>query len=163
MLRTTRTPLTMRRVARLAAPALVVPLTLGLSSCGGDAETSEGADTSESSAPESGSDSPSPSEDQSPSEEQGDGSGANAGTVEITVEGGTFDPTGERVPATVGEELVLEITSDTSGELHVHSTPEQEVAFGQGTTMASIPIEQPGVIEVEDHESGAVILQIEAR
>jgi hypothetical protein len=161
MLRTTRTTPARTRVFRLTA-ALALPLALVLTGCGDDTDSSGSAETTQS--PTEGADSPTESPSSSEeSEEEGDGSGANAGTVEITVEDGSFDPTGERVEASVGEELVLEISADAPGELHVHSTPEQEVAFGQGTTSASLPIEQPGVIEVEDHESGAVILQIEAR
>jgi hypothetical protein len=161
MPRTPHTPPALRRVARVAAPALVLPLVLGLGGCG--AGSPESAETTQSPAPESASPSEPAAGTRSPAEDKGDGSGANAGTIEITVEGGSFDPTGERVEATVGEELVLEITSDAPGELHVHSIPEQYVTFGRGTTSASIPIEQPGIIEVEDHGSGAVILQVEAR
>lgn len=149
--------------SRLSAVALLLPLALLLAACGGgsdDAGTDAGTSSSSGSSSSSSQDEPSGEES---SEDTGDGSGENAGTVEITVEGGEYEPTGERVEASVGDELVLEITSDAAGELHVHSTPEQEIAFNQGTTRASIPIQQPGVIEVEEHDSGTLILQIEAR
>lgn len=81
--------------------------------------------------------------------------------VEITINGDDVEPSGARVEARLGEPIVLQITSDREGELHVHSTPEQEVTFGVGTTEAELTIEQPGVIEVEDHHSGLVIVQLE--
>lgn len=134
----------LRTSTRLAALALALPLAVGLSGCGGGDE---------------------PADDSSPSasEDTGDGSGANAGTIEVSIDGGQIEPVGQRVTASVGEEIVLEVTADQPGELHVHSTPEQTVSYDAGTTKASVPIEQPGVIEVESHDPSLVILQIEAR
>lgn len=85
-----------------------------------------------------------------------------AGTVvQITIDGGSVEPSGARVEAEVGDPITLRITSDREGELHVHSTPEQEIPFGNGTTEAELTIDRPGVVEVEDHHSGLVIVQLE--
>lgn len=81
--------------------------------------------------------------------------------VEITINGDNVEPSGARVEAELGEPIILQITSDREGELHVHSTPEQTIGYGQGTTEAELTIDQPGVIEVEDHHSGLVIVQLE--
>jgi PBP1b-binding outer membrane lipoprotein LpoB len=87
---------------------------------------------------------------------------ATAGTVvEITIDGDTVEPNGARVEAQVGEPITLQITSDREGELHVHSTPEQEISFDKGTTQAELTIDQPGIVEVEDHHSDLVIVQLE--
>lgn len=143
-----------RRTAPLAALAL--SLALALAACGGeDTEPTDAGTTSTSPEP-SASSSESPSE--SASEPAEDGT-----RIEITREGDTFTPMGERVEAPVGEPVTLVITADTAGELHVHSTPEQEVAYEAGTSEHTVTIDRPGVVEVESHEPDVVVLQLEVR
>ena len=55
-----------------------------------------------------------------------------------------------------GEPIVFNVRADEPGSLHVHSTPEHELEYGQGTTDLELVIDQPGVVEVESHELGAV-------
>lgn len=137
-------------LSRLAPLALV--LALGLSACGGsddDGGTATASDSGSSSS--SGSDS---------------GSGSTSSdAVEVTVtrEGDTFTPNGERVDLAIGQTLDLTITSDVAGEFHVHSTPEQEIAYEAGTSEHEITIDRPGVVEVESHEPDQVVLQLEVR
>lgn len=90
---------------------------------------------------------------------------APAGTViEVTVEGGQIDPAGERVEVSVGEPVTFEVTADQAGELHVHSSPEeQSIAYEPGTHTYEISVEQPGIIEVESHEPHQLVVQLEAR
>ncbi|MBS2936926.1 hypothetical protein KDN32_04105 [Nocardioides sp. J2M5] len=138
-------------LSRLAPLALV--LALGLSACGGsDDEADTATPSGSSSSSDSGSDS---------------GSSTDAGSeaVEITVtrEGDTFTPNGERVELAIGQTLDLTITSDVAGEFHVHSTPEQEIAYEEGTSTHEITIDRPGVVEVESHEPPQVVLQLEVR
>ena len=57
----------------------------------------------------------------------------------------------------------LEITSDRAGELHVHSKPEQFVEFEAGTSDAQAGHQRPGVVDIEEHESGHVVVQLEVR
>lgn len=83
--------------------------------------------------------------------------------ADITFEGESATPNGERIDLGVGEELTLRISSDREGELHVHSTPEQEISFPAGQSERKLVIDQPGVVDVEDHESGLVLLQLEVR
>lgn len=83
--------------------------------------------------------------------------------VAVTREGGTITPNGERVEVAVDQTLVLTVTSDEAGELHVHSTPEQEIRYDAGTTEHEITIDRPGVVEVESHEPDLVVLQLEVR
>ncbi len=68
-----------------------------------------------------------------------------------------------RVEGKVGEPVTVEITADKAGELHVHSTPEQEIEFGTGTTTHEVTIESPGVVEVESHDPDTVVVQLEVR
>ena len=89
-------------------------------------------------------------------------SGSGGGTtVTITIKDGKVTPNGDRVKAKVGEPVTLKIDADTSGEIHVHSTPEQEIEFEKGTTTKKLTIDKPGIVDVEDHALEQVIVQLE--
>ena len=139
-----------RVVTRLAP--LVLVLAASLSACGGDGDTDPPAtDQSSSSSP---SDSPSDS---------GSSSTDDGVAVTVTREGDSFTPNGERVELGVDQTLVLTIEADEAGELHVHSTPEQEIAYDAGTSEHEIVVDRPGVVEVESHEPDVILLQLEVR
>lgn len=93
-------------------------------------------------------------EDASQAEESGPAS------VTLTFEGGQA-PAPERLALGVGEEVEVVVKSDTEGSLHVHSTPEQELDYGAGTTTLMLTIDDPGVVEVESHELETTVLQLE--
>ena len=141
-----------RRVLSRLAPLTLV-LALGLSACG-DGGDDEPAATQGSSSPS-----------ESPSESPSDSASTDGDPVALTVtrEGDTFTPNGERVELEVGQTLDLTITSDVAGEFHVHSTPEQEIAYDAGTSEHQITIDRPGVVEVESHEPASIVLQLEVR
>ena len=82
-------------------------------------------------------------------------------TVDITIKDGKVTPSGDRVKAKVGEPVTLRIDADTAGEIHVHSTPEQEIEFEKGTSTKKLTIDQPGIVDVEDHALEQVIVQLE--
>lgn len=84
-------------------------------------------------------------------------------TIAVTVRGNDLSPNAERVKVGLGEQVTLEIDADRSGEFHVHSTPEQEIAFDAGTTTATLSFDRPGLIEVEEHESDKLLVQFEVR
>ena len=73
-------------------------------------------------------------------------------------------PQGERVEATVGAKVTLDIRSDVDEEIHVHSDPEHtyEVKAGQPVT-ESFTVETPGQVAVEAHELGVTIVQLVVR
>ena len=81
-------------------------------------------------------------------------------TVEVSINGDQITPNGERVEVGVGELLRLSVVSDRAGELHVHSNPEQTLSYGEGTSTLRLKVNNPGVIDMEDHESGTVIVQL---
>lgn len=83
--------------------------------------------------------------------------------LDITVTGDEVSPNAEEVDLAVGEPLVLRFTADRDGELHVHSKPEQYVEFGEGTTEQELVVETPGEVEVEEHDTGAVVAVITVR
>lgn len=81
----------------------------------------------------------------------------------IMVTNGQLTPKGKLVQLKVGEPLNLEIMADQAGELHVHSTPEQTVEFPSGTTNHELVFDRPGVVEVEDHHTGDLVLKVQIR
>jgi hypothetical protein len=88
-------------------------------------------------------------------------SGANGTSVQITIKNGKVTPNGDRIKAKVGKPITLNIDADSSGELHVHSTPEQEIPFKAGTSTKKLAIKKPGIIDVEDHALDQVIVQLQ--
>ena len=124
------------RLPPLAAP-LVLVLALALTSCGGD--------------------------EAAPAGSQGATQDGDSVALTVTREGGEFTPNGERVELAVDQTLVLTIDADEAGELHVHSTPEQEIEYDAGTSEHEITIDRPGVVEVESHEPASIVLQLEVR
>lgn len=161
----------MRRALAAAAVAALV-----LTGCGETEEPTTAETTSES--PESGSadesqspsGSPSKSPSESPSESpSGSPSESPAGeqpvddAIEVEIEGDSIEPRGKRVEAAVGETITFRVESDRPAELHVHSSPEQVLQVKQGESTVPLVIDRPGLVEVEEHESGLVLVQLEVR
>ena len=157
----------MRSMRSLRSPLSVtvaaVAATLVLASCGSDEPAEDTASSTESSAPaEEPTDEPAetePTEESTPDEEPE----AAGKTLEITVEGDSISPNGAEMSLSTGDELVLEITSDRAGELHVHARPESYVQFGAGETTERIVFENPGTVEIEDHDTGFVVALVQVR
>ena len=84
-------------------------------------------------------------------------------TIDITFKGDTVDPEGAKVKVKAGDPVTLHVTADKPGEIHVHSSPEQEIEYSSGTTDKTLKLDQPGVVEVESHSLDKVILQLEVR
>lgn len=91
------------------------------------------------------------------------GSGTPSGggtTIDITVKDGTVHPNGAQLDAVVDRPITLRIDADTAGEIHVHSTPEQELEFGKGRTQLEITLNQAGQVDIEEHESDSLIARV---
>jgi hypothetical protein len=82
-------------------------------------------------------------------------------TISITFEGDSVTPNGERVQVQLGKPVVLDITADKAGEIHVHSTPEQEIHYPAGSSTERITIDKPGVVDVESHDLDKTIVQLQ--
>lgn len=93
----------------------------------------------------------------------GSSSGKDNPMLDITISGKTITPTNKRIEVSKGKPLMIMITSDRSGELHLHSSPEQHIEFAKGTTKKTLTFTTPGVIEVEEHTSDTLIAQLEVR
>ena len=129
-----------------------------LAGCSDDAGTANEPSTGVSETPAA---SASPST--SPSTGETSQPAASGQSVDITFAGTSVEPNGERIDVALGEPLTLNIVADAPGELHVHSTPEQELEYGAGQTQLELTIEEPGVVEVESHDLELTILQLEVR
>lgn len=147
----------MRSLRSPAATALAVLL---LSSC--SADTTTGAATTGATSP---ADVPSATEPPDPAAEVSETpTAAPAGPLlSVTVEGDQMTPNGRPIDLALGEPLTVEIDSDRAGSLHVHSKPEQYLEFAAGTSTRELVIQTPGVIDVEDDDTGDVVAQITAR
>lgn len=88
---------------------------------------------------------------------------ASAQKLDVSIKGDTITPTNKRIPVNKDEPLTVTITSDRSGELHVHSSPEEEIPFDEGTTTKKLTFKTPGVVEVEEHISDTLVAQLEVR
>ncbi|QBX54446.1 hypothetical protein EXE58_02490 [Nocardioides seonyuensis] len=145
-----------RLLARTAPLGLV--LALALTGCGtddgSDPNTPSGEATERTSTPEP-SETPTETESAEPEEE------LPSNVITITRQGGKITPNGERVKVPLGEEITLAIEADEAGELHVHSTPEQEISYKKGISAHQLTFKQPGVVEVESHEPDVVVLQLQ--
>ena len=150
----------MSRSLRLRIVIVTVLTGLTLAGCGSDPGDSDGSGSS-------GGD-----------ETSGDGSTAAAAspntrteakekpttpTLRITFKGDTVTPQGTSLKVKAGKPLALHITADQPGEIHVHSTPEQEIEYPAGTTDKTLTIEQPSVVDVESHDLDQLIVQLEVR
>jgi hypothetical protein len=90
------------------------------------------------------------------------GPGQDPVTVEITFEGGTVDPAGDRVAVGVDQPIELVVKADAPGVIHVHTKPdEQELEYSEGTTTLPLAIDKPGLVDVESHDLEKVIVQLE--
>lgn len=81
-------------------------------------------------------------------------------TIPITISGGQVTPNGEKIAAALGQEVVLQVTSDEADEMHAHTGGdgyELEVPANQATTGSFTP-SQPGSFEIESHHLGKVIV-----
>jgi hypothetical protein len=83
--------------------------------------------------------------------------------IEIEIEGDRIEPNGKRVKVSAGAPIALEVESDRAAELHVHSSPEQVLEVEPGESTLSLTIDRPGIVDVEEHDTGLVILQLEVR
>lgn len=143
--------------------ALPVCMLLASTACA--PSTSSGTDVSD--APSTASD-PSISSSatpptQSKSSDPSSTSEPSGPTLAIKIEGDKVSPNAQRITVEAGDPVTITFTTDRPGELHVHSKPEQYVEFAKGSTKAQLVIDTPGLVEVEEHDSSAVVAQIEVR
>ncbi len=89
--------------------------------------------------------------------------GTDQNTIEVTFADGDVQPKGDRVTVNADQPITFDVTADEPGEIHVHSSPEQEFAYEAGTHSYDVTIDTPGVVEVESHDLDVVIVQLEVK
>lgn len=96
--------------------------------------------------------------------DQPEQSSSETKTIHVTVTADSVTPNGDRVEVSVGQPIELVVESDAPGEIHVHSSPEQEFEYDAGTTTLTLkPIDRPSIVDVESHTLDKTIVQLEAR
>jgi hypothetical protein len=139
------------RTASTLAAALVL-LVGGCASGGGSATTSgssPGPSTSTSGSQGIASGEPNPA--------------AEVVQVTVSVRDGKVVPKPHRVDVPLGSRVRLQVTSDVDDVLHVHGFDVEEPLDAGHTTTVELVADQSGVFEVETHESGLQLLQLEVR
>ncbi len=145
---------TRRPCERVAAVLAAAALGLALTACGGPAEPA-GPVTSVPAAPAPAPDSAGASS----------AVAAEALTVEVTIAGGDVTPNGQKLDVALGQEVVLNVTSDQTDEIHAHTGGdgfELTVEAGQPTT-GRFTLASAGSFEVESHHLEKVIVILNAR
>lgn len=138
-----------------AVPAVLVLLVVG---CGPTSTTEQSQSSSTSTAPSSGV-GPSPSElvPQSPAP-------SDRTTVDITIANGTVTPTNGQASASVGKPIVLQVSSDTADQLHVHSVPEHTFPVEPRPVQSfEFIVDVPGQVDVELHDLNRTVVTIQVR
>lgn len=82
-----------------------------------------------------------------------------AQVVDVTIKDGTVDPNGKRIEVDLNQKITVNIDADEAGELHVHSKPEQEIAYPEGTSSNELSFDKPGVFAVESHDLGITLIE----
>ncbi len=84
------------------------------------------------------------------------GTTVRLGYADGEVTGGT-----QRVPVPLGEMVTLVVTGDVAGEVHVHGYDSYLDVTPGAEARVTFPAGIPGVFEVEVHDSGLVLAQLE--
>lgn len=93
----------------------------------------------------------------------GSASGEPVVEVTVSVRDGKVSPKPHRVDVTLGSTVRLQVTSDVDDELHVHGFDVEEPLEAGRTTTVEVTADQPGVFEVETHETELELLQLQVR
>jgi hypothetical protein len=101
----------------------------------------------------------------------GGGSSSSTGTdlptkvIHITIKGSDTDPSGADIDVAVGQKIEFDVTADQPGEIHVHSSPEeQEFEYKAGSNRFDVkPVPAPGQVTVESHTLDKVLFHLVAR
>lgn len=87
-----------------------------------------------------------------------------AKVIGVTFSGDSVTPNGELIKVDVGQPIELDVTADAPGEIHVHSTPEQELEYDKGSSTITVaPITAPGRITVESHDLNKTLFVLQAQ
>ena len=83
--------------------------------------------------------------------------------VDVTVNPQGVHPVGEADPGGAGAPVTVVIHATTAGDLHVHSSPAQRIAYPRGESTATLRLARPGLVDVESHQLDKLDVQLEVR
>lgn len=84
--------------------------------------------------------------------------------VDVTIKHGEVTPTNAQLRATVKQPIVIRVDSDSTDELHVHSTPEHNFDIGVGPGQSfQFTADVPGRVDVELHKLDKTIATIQVQ
>ncbi|MBY4225610.1 hypothetical protein HQO39_01060 [Rhodococcus fascians] len=82
----------------------------------------------------------------------------------LSIDGGTVEPTNQRLDASVGQSISMSITSDVTDELHVHSVPEHTFEIEPGKDqLFTFTVDVPGQVDIELHHSDRTVATLVVR
>jgi heme/copper-type cytochrome/quinol oxidase subunit 2 len=88
---------------------------------------------------------------------------AKATVINVSVKDGKVIPKAHRVKVKADSSVRIMVTSDVDDEVHVHGYDiEREVSAGQPVSI-EFTADQTGVFEVETHETGLLLLQLQVQ
>jgi plastocyanin len=96
----------------------------------------------------------------------GSSSGGSAGgtdLIKVSVSNGEVHPADHREDVSVGDTVKLTVSSDRDDMVHVHGVNIEKPVSAGGSVTITFKVTDPGIYEVETHESDLTLLQIEAR
>ena len=84
--------------------------------------------------------------------------------MNLSIDGGTVEPTNQRLDASVGQSISMSITSDVADELHVHSVPEHTFEIEPGKDqLFAFTVDVPGQVDIELHHSDRTVATLVVR
>ena len=81
----------------------------------------------------------------------------------VSVTDGKVTPKPSRVKIPLGSVVELQVTSDVDDEVHVHGFDVERPLDAGVTTTVELLADEPGLYEVETHETELELLQLEVR
>lgn len=85
---------------------------------------------------------------------------ATATVIDVTYAGGEVTTAQPRVELSLGDEVVLRVTSDVAEEIHVHGYDLYEDIPAGGTVEVSFTADLPGAYEVELQQAVRPLVQL---
>ena len=169
----------MKMTLRLGALLLVAVLT---AACGGGSEPSQSQDDPGSTAAGdngSGSNNGDPEQDgqgggkkkNKHNEHEGSGNGGGEddpekvpeGAIVVKVKGGKVSGVEDTVEVTLGDEVILVVSSDKTDEVHVHGYDETDDVSPKKRAEIEFTADIPGVFEVELEEATQLLFELQVQ
>jgi len=85
-------------------------------------------------------------------------------TLDVSIAGGEVTPVDQRLEGTVGEEILVTVSSDAEDEIHVHSVPEHSFPVAVGDDQQfRFTVDVPGSVDIELHEADVTVATVLVR